>query len=150
MKKTQNVLMWYFWLPVIISLLLVVAYESNLVLNGYWATNSTLQFILATFMELLTVCIIPLALRLFRYSRISRSLTKGTDEERAASLLKWGTVRINMLGIPLVLNILLSYLTQGVSFWYMGIILALCLFFVYPSMSRCLSETTSADNTEAA
>ena len=45
-----------------------------------------------------------------------------------------------MLTVPMVVNTLLYYLFMNVAFGYLAIILALCIFFVFPSMSRCEAE----------
>ena len=46
-----------------------------------------------------------------------------------------------MLLLPLWADTLLYYLYMNTTFGYLGIILVLCLPFVYPSESRCEAET---------
>ena len=48
--------------------------------------------------------------------------------------------RLLMLCVPMIVNTVLYYVFMNVAFGYMGIILFLCLFFVMPTMDRCLSE----------
>jgi hypothetical protein len=50
-------------------------------------------------------------------------------------------IRLLMLLVPLWADTLLYYLYMNTTFGYLGIILALCLPFVYPSMNRCETET---------
>ena len=56
------------------------------------------------------------------------------------ALLCLGSLRLAMLTVPMVVNTLLYYLFMNVAFGYLAIILALCIFFVFPSMSRCEAE----------
>lgn len=130
-----------FWLPVALSLIIVVLYETESLADGVWATDKSLEFVIATVMELLTICLIPLALRLFKFKHIHRQLHQAAEDVRRSSLLRYGSLRLNMLCLPLLVNTLLYYLFMNVAFGYMAIILLLCLFFVYPSMARCVDDT---------
>ena len=69
--------------------------------------------------------------------KIHQELTTG----KAAALRSWGMIRLLMLLVPLWADTLLYYLYMNTTFGYLGIILALCLPFVYPSMNRCETET---------
>ena len=55
--------------------------------------------------------------------------------------MKWGTIRLLTLEVPMLVDTLLYYIYMNTTFGYLGIILALCLPFVYPSLSRCEDET---------
>ena len=59
---------------------------------------------------------------------------------REKALLRWGSLRMLMLCVPMVINTLCYYLFMNVAFAYMAIILFICLFLVYPSLDRCYSE----------
>ncbi|SES98837.1 hypothetical protein [Prevotella sp. kh1p2] len=141
MKRIQTILTLEFWLPVALSLIIVVLYETEWLADGVWATDKSLEFVIATVMELLTICLIPLALRLFKFKHIHRQLHQAPEDVRWSSLLRYGSLRLNMLCLPLLVNTLLYYLFMNVAFGYMAIILLLCLFFVYPSMARCVDDT---------
>ena len=91
-------------------------------------------------MELLTLCIIPMSLRLFKFGAVSRRLVS------AESLLKYGMVRMLMLCLPMLANTLLYYLYMNVAFGYMAIIVFLCLAFVLPTKTRCESEVSANNN----
>jgi len=88
-------------------------------------------------MELLTVILIPLALRLFKFKKIATDLS----ERKQAALVWWGTIRIEMLALPLLANTLLYYLYMSTTFGYMAIILLICMVFIYPSKDKCYFET---------
>ena len=101
------------------------------------ATDKQSEFLLTFLMELATLGCAFLALRLFKFEKIHQELTTG----KAAALRSWGMIRLLMLLVPLWADTLLYYLYMNTTFGYLGIILALCLPFVYPSMNRCETET---------
>lgn len=140
-ERTQKILMLECWSYIIVSLIIVVLFEMNILESGMWKDDGPLFFTIAVVMELLLLCLAPLALYLFRIPFIHRRLI--SDSSKAPQqLLFWGTVRMDMLGLPMVFNTLFYYLFGlQVTFGYMAIILLLCLLLVYPTMNRCLYET---------
>ena len=137
MKRTQSILTIEIAAFVVAALIVVVLFESNTLLEGSLADSKTNEFLVVTAMELLTLCAVPLALRLFRFKSVERSLKENGQQ----TLLKWGTIRIMLIVVPMLLNVILFYLFGNVAFGYMAIILFLCLFFIYPTKSRCEAET---------
>lgn len=97
-----------------------------------------MMFGILVVMELTTILVIPMALKLFSLKVIRRKLLA----EKGDALLFWGTTRINMLCLPMLINTFMYYQTMSPAFGYMAIILVLCLFFVYPSIGRCIEETS--------
>ena len=130
------------WTSIIVSLMIVVLFETNIMESGVWKDDGSLFFTVAVIMELLLLCLAPLALYLFRIPFIRRRLT--SDPSQAPrQLLTWGIVRMDMLGLPMMANTLFYYLFGlNVTFGYMAIILLLCILLIYPSMKRCLYETS--------
>jgi len=137
MKRTQSILTIEIATFVVAALIVVVLFESNTLLEGSLADSKTHEFLVVTAMELLTLCTVPLALRLFKFKSVERSLKENGQQ----TLLKWGTIRIMLIVVPMLLNVILFYLFGNVAFGYMAIILFLCLFFIYPTKSRCEAET---------
>ena len=72
------------------------------------------EFILTTTMELLTLVCAYLGLRLFKKS--------------------W-KVRLALIVVPLLVNAILYIIYQTTPFFYLGVILLLCLPFVWPRKS---------------
>lgn len=95
-------------------------------------------FFMQVVMEFVTIAVIPIALKLFSLKSIRSQLIEGKE----SSLLFWGTIRINLLCLPMLVNTWMYYQAAlSPAFGYMAIILFLSSFFVYPSMSRCVAET---------
>ena len=137
MKETKNLLMGVFVAGVVLVLIIVCLYETETILPGLLATDKQSEFLLTFLMELATLGCAFLALRLFKFEKIHQELTTG----KAAALRSWGMIRLLMLLVPLWADTLLYYLYMNTTFGYLGIILVLCLPFVYPSESRCEAET---------
>lgn len=143
MQRTKNILTAELIAFVLASLCLVVLFETELFVPGAYDKEHSSCFLVVTIMELVSLCFIPLALYLFKFRRVHEALTSD-GANSAKNLLFWGSMRIVMLCVPMLLNTLFYYIFGiVVSFGYMAIILLLCLFMVYPSMGRCISETTN-------
>ncbi len=137
MEQVKQSLMLLFWIVIVLVIILVCLYETELLESGIFAADQQSEFLVLTLMELITLGCAFFSLRLFKFKSIHADLI----ERKAAALRKWGFLRLLMLQIPLLLNTLLYYFYMNPTFGYMAIILLLCLPFVYPSMNRCLSET---------
>lgn len=138
MKRTITLLQSTCLIALGISLLMILLFECYDNLSGVWTTpDRTMEFYVLMIMELTTLCIIPFALRLFRFKRIAQQLTT------PKALKHWGMVRLLMLCIPLVVNTFFYYMYINVAFGYMAIILTLCLAFVFPTKKRCQAELNS-------
>jgi len=74
----------------------------------------TIQFLLTTVMELATLVCAYLGLRLFKKNR-------------------W--LRLAIIVVPLLVNALLYYIYRTTPFFYLGVILLLCIPFVWPRKS---------------
>ena len=137
MRRTYKVLNAIFIASLGISATMVLLFETDILPDGiYHTATGASEFVWATVMELLTICIIPVALRLFRFRHIAERLVS------TEALLNWGALRLLMLCVPMVLNTLLY---MNVACGYMGIILFLCLFFIMPTRARCESEVVKRD-----
>lgn len=125
---------------VAVAALVVVAFEAELLPSGILAgRDGSDEFVVLSVMELVTICQIPVALRLFKFRTVAARLVS------AGGLLRYGTLRLLMLCVPMLANALLYYLYMNVAFGYMGIILFLCMAFVLPTKGRCEAEVRKDD-----
>ena len=141
MKQTQKMLMGVFVGIVVILAIIVVLFETDIIIPGGLSDDVQSEFLFTTVMELATLGCAFLALRLFKFGSVHADLV-GRKE---AALQKWGVTRLLLLGVPLLFNTLLYYLYMKPTFGYLAIILLLCLPFVFPSMGRCIAETTEEE-----
>lgn len=148
MKKTRNIL-------VVIYSLMLLAAAAIYICGDYLEvdmavltsdTDKQTGYIVQMVMILLTLSLVPLALRLFKFKQIHASLLVSP----ATALLKWGIVRILVLGLLLVTNTLLYYIYGfEPSFGYLAVMILLTMPFVVPTMSRCKAETEEEKVEEA-
>jgi amino acid transporter len=142
MKKNKNTLLVLLWTVLALSMLVVVLFETDVLEFGFYSSSSEqAEFLLTTMMELLTLVSIPVSLKLFKWKQIHTDLVRRKEK----ALLKWGILRLLLLLAPLFANTLLYYMYANVAFGYMAIILVIVLPFVYPSMERCIAETSDEE-----
>lgn len=124
------------------ALLMVVLYETDVLEAGVLADSKQTEFIATTTMEITTLAGVFLALRLFKFRAIHQNLVS----QKAPALLKWGLLRLVLLEGQMLCNTYLYYIYMAPTFGYMAIIQLLCLPFVWPSMERCMAETTEEES----
>ena len=135
MGKIHKILLSVWWGTFILALLIVVAGESDLLPNS---DNTEMDFLFTSFMILITIGMIPLALRLFKTEFLAKQFKASDNIE--GTFFKWAVIRLAMIEVPLIANTLLYYIYMNVSFGYMAIILLLSSVFIYPSKGRCEEE----------
>lgn len=137
METIQKKLQLIFWIPIVLSAIIIVSGELDIIPNGILANDKQMEFVIMSMMEILTIIAIPVALKLFKFKTIANKLASDT----LLHFERWGIVRLCLLNVPMVINLVCYYLFVGAGFGYLSIILFLSLFFVYPSLSRCYNET---------
>lgn len=137
METIQKKLQLIFWIPIVLSAIIIILGELDIIPNGILANDKQVEFVIMSMMEILTIIAIPVALKLFKFKAIANKLASDT----LLHFEHWGIVRLCLLNVPMVINLVCYYLFIGAGFGYLAIILFLSLFFVYPSLSRCYNET---------
>lgn len=135
-KPVQRLLLVQFYGYISLALLVLALFEFDILPLGYCADSTSLQYYLLVIMELLTIACVPLALKLFSLKKVKHRLY----EQGFPTLGLWGSIRMGLIGLPLLLNVVLYELTIAATFGYLAIITSLCLAFVFPSENRCLNE----------
>lgn len=135
-KQLSKRLMSVFYTSVLLEIAIVTLYESEIILEGGMSGNKTAEFIVCTIMELLTIIVIPIALRMIKYGAVLNVIREKHEE----GLYNVAMMRMVMLIIPMFVNTLCYYLFMNVAFAYLAIVLAISLFFIVPTHSRCCAE----------
>ena len=118
-------------------LVLVLLCETGIITDGILAgTDTATEFMVTTVVQLLTIALIPTALRLLKFGRVEADLKR----RHGLALRQWGMLRLGILELLLVLNTTLYYAYLNTSFGYLAIIVMLCMPFVWPSKQRCIAE----------
>lgn len=141
MRHTRDILMAELWTSVVLTIIIILLFESELILPGMFSEEKHIQLFVGMIMVIIVLAFIPASLYLFKTKKVHALLT---DDESSAPhrLLFWGTIRMMMLCIPMIVCMFLYYaFGENVRFFYLSVICGLCLFMVYPSLGRCLKET---------
>lgn len=141
MKKVSKQLTAFYIAQVALALVFIVLFELDVLPVGIMSEDKQSEFVLTALMEIVSLGAAFLGLRLFKFKAIHHDLV--TREEKA--MWKWGMTRLLILEAPMVIDTLLYYIYLNTTFGYLAIILLLCLPFVFPSLNRCLAETSEED-----
>lgn len=136
LSTVQRLLRCEFTVCVTVTVLLVLIFETSMLQAGVFATDVLLSYYLLILQELVTVCCLPLALKMFKTGTVRNRLRR----QGTKALALWGALRMAMIGLPVVVNTLLYYMSLSVAYAYLAVIGVICLAFVYPSMARCAEE----------
>ncbi len=120
------------------ALAVILLYETDMLDAGVMEQHKQSEFFLSALMIIVSLGAAFLGLRLFKFKAVHSDLV--SREEPA--MWKWGVIRLLILEVPMVVDTLLYYWYMNTSFGYLAVILLLCLPFVFPSLNRCLSETS--------
>ena len=138
MKEVSKQLTFFFVLMIAIALTIVLINECGVVESGALADSKQTEFAAMTVMELTSLAAAFLGLRLFKFKKIHQDLVN----RKEPAMKQWGLLRLLILEVPMVINTYLYYMYMNATFGYLAIILLLCLPFVFPTLQRCLDETT--------
>ena len=140
MEKLTKYLVTEFWCFVALTLLIVGIFEMGMIDAGGHVGRPEEVFVVSILMELVTIGLIPLALYLFHIKAVQRIL-KPANGLLSTKARLFGSLRIIMLGVPMVVNTVCYYLYGfNVRFGYLAIILFLASCFIYPSRGKCEKE----------
>ena len=141
MKKVSKQLTAFYIAQIVIALVIIVLFETDVLPTGIKADDKQSDFVLTALMEIISLGAAFFGLRLFKFKAIHNDLVS----RKETAMWKWGMARLIILEAPMVINTLLYYIYMNTTYGYLGIMLLLCLPFVFPSAGRCLAETTEEE-----
>lgn len=125
-----------FWL---IPVLLVIAYETDLLSVGIYADDPRMQYIWETIGVLTAIVFVPLSLKLF-----SIVLKRKIDEYAFPVALKqyilWSAIRLGILEVAEIMNIVVYYLTLNNVGGFCSLIALTASLFCLPGDKRLREE----------
>jgi len=121
-----------------IALAIILLYETDILEAGVMEEQKQSEFILTALMELVSLGAAFMGLRLFKFKAVHQELVSLKE----SAMWKWGVIRLLILEVPMVVDTLLYYIYMNTTFGYLAVMLLLCLPFVFPSVNRCLAETS--------
>lgn len=141
MKSISKYLTLIYILLAALTLAVIMVFETEMLDSGLMAGENQSEFIFTFVMELVSLGAAFLGLRLFKFKAVHDDLIARQEP----AMMKWGTIRLLILEVPMLADTLLYYMYMNTTFGYLAIILLLCLPFVFPSLNRCLSETSEEE-----
>ena len=126
-------------------LLLVVLYETGLYQEGLLAGNAQMEYILQSVSILLTIGLIPFALRMFNLNLVKR-IKELPLQQALKSYQTWSLLRLALLFIPAILALSFYYLTMNTTNLFCACMALIATLFCVPSENRIKNELDLPEN----
>ena len=126
-------------------LLLVVLYETGLYQEGMIAGNAQMEYILQSVSILLTIGLIPFALRMFNLNLVKR-IKELPLQQALKSYQAWSLLRLALLFVPAILALSFYYLTMNTTNLFCAYMALIATLFCVPSESRIKNELDLPEN----
>ena len=126
-------------------LLLVVLYETGLYQEGLLAGNAQMEYILQSVSILLTIGLIPFALRMFNMNLVKR-IKDLPLQQALKSYQIWSILRLALLFVPAILALSFYYLTMNTTNLFCACMALIATLFCVPSENRIKNELDLPEN----
>ena len=126
-------------------LLLVVLYETGLYQEGLLAGNAQMEYILQSVSILLTIGLIPFALRMFNLNLVKR-IKELPLQQALKSYQAWSLLRLALLFVPAIMALSFYYLTMNTTNLFCACMALIATLFCVPSESRIKNELDLPEN----
>ena len=120
-------------------ILLAVLYETGLYPKGIQAGNAQMEYIFQSISILLTIGLIPFALRMFNLNLVKR-IKELPLEQALKSYQKWSDVRLSLLFVPAIMAMSFYYLTMNTTNMFCACMALIATLFCVPSENRIKNE----------
>ncbi len=136
--KAEYALMW------VLTVLLAALYECDILPQGLFAGDAQMEYIMQVTSILLTICLIPLSLRLFNLS-LTRYVSLLTLPEALKSYRRWSEIRIALLLVLALIDLSAYYWTMNTTGLLCAGMTVIASLFCIPSKQRLLNELQLSD-----
>ena len=126
-------------------LLLVVLYETGLYQEGLLAGNAQMEYILQSVSILLTIGLIPFALRMFNLNLVKR-IKELPLQQALKSYQTWSLLRLALLFVPAIMALSFYYLTMNTTNLFCACMALIATLFCVPSENRIKNELDLPEN----
>ena len=126
-------------------LLLVVLYETGLYQEGLLAGNAQMEYILQSVSILLTIGLIPFALRMFNMNLVKR-IKDLPLQQALKSYQIWSILRLALLFVPAIMALSFYYLTMNTTNLFCACMALIATLFCVPSENRIKNELDLPEN----
>ena len=126
-------------------LLLVVLYETGLYQEGLLAGNAQMEYIFQSVSILLTIGLIPFALRMFNLNLVKR-IKELPLQQALKSYQTWSLLRLALLFVPAIMALSFYYLTMNTTNLFCACMALIATLFCVPSENRIKNELDLPEN----
>ena len=121
--------------PIIIATL----YETGVFQKGTFQGNAQMEYIFQSVSILLTIGLIPFALRMFNLNLVKR-IKELPLQQALKSYRIWSDVRLALLFVPAILGVSFYYVTMNTTNLFCACMALIATLFCIPSESRIKNE----------
>ena len=115
--------------------------------KGIYQGNVQMEYIFQSVSILLTIGLIPFALRMFNLNLVKR-IKELPLEQALKSYQKWSDVRLCLLFVPAILGVSFYYLTMNTTNLFCACMALIATLFCIPSESRIKDELDLSETIE--
>ena len=126
-------------------ILLAVLYETGTFQKGTYEGNAQMEYIFQSVSILLTIGLIPFALRMFNLNLVKR-IKELPLQQALKSYQKWSDVRLGLLFVPAILGVSFYYITMNTTNLFCACMALIATLFCIPSESRIKNELDLPEN----
>ena len=120
-------------------ILLAVLYETGTFQKGVYEGNAQMEYIFQSVSILLTISLIPFALRMFNLNLVKR-IKELPLQQALKSYRIWSDVRLALLFVPAILGVSFYYVTMNTTNLFCACMALIATLFCIPSESRIKNE----------
>lgn len=135
-----------FWTVWIITLLIFLAGETEVIANGLYVGSGQTEFMLGIVCIMLTLIGVPLSLNLFTLNT-TKGLRRLNLDEALSSYHIWSIIRMAMLLVCIVFNVAAYYLTLDVKALLCALIPLVVTLYCWPTKEKIDRHLESCNNT---
>lgn len=130
-----------------VAILLVVLYQSEVILEGAYAADFGMQYILETIGIITTIALLPLSLKLFSI-KLNKEIKEAGFENALKLYKQWSTIRLMILAFLTYLNIIIYYMTLNNIGGLCALMALTASIFCLPGEKKIREELNLVTNNE--
>ncbi|BEG98812.1 hypothetical protein [Bacteroides sedimenti] len=146
-KATIKKLRIQYGLYLVIAVLIMVLYQTGVILEGAYAYDDTMRYALETTGIIATMALVPVSLKLFSIKLVKR-IQSAPLEEALKRYMRWSTVRLMLLALATYLNIMIFYMVLSNVGGLCALIGVTASLFCLPGEKRMREELNLITNNE--
>jgi len=147
LKAANRLMLTQYLIYIAVAILLVVLYQSEVILEGTYAADFSMQYLLETIGILFTIALLPLSLKLFSI-KLNKEIKEAGFEEALKLYKQWGTIRLMILAFLTYLNIIIYYMTLNNIGGLCALMALTASIFCLPGEKKIREELNLVKNNE--